>query len=205
MSPRFVPKLEGNESFPRQSRFLPTLAQFMPHNWGYQSECAEENQHDVERKEVQQPLDNGTTCNVILDYKDNTSADSDEALTPLKREPLRAETTYLSLSPSLGPRATRGDQIQGEERQPGSRVRNSVRDHLLSLCAASLHCSPLHQSHQTAPLPAPLPTVRVWPPVPLSTSPARALVGSRPPLPPDQWGRWLAWRARVWVLRHVDA
>ena len=82
MPPRFVPKSEGNESFPRRSCFHPTLAQFMPHNWGYQSECAEENQHDVERKAAQQARDNVTTCNVILDYKDTTSTNSDEALTP---------------------------------------------------------------------------------------------------------------------------
>jgi len=64
----------------------------MTHNWGYQSECPEENKHDVEEKEVQQAQDNITTCNVILDYKDTTSTDSDEALTPLEREVLQAET-----------------------------------------------------------------------------------------------------------------
>jgi len=65
----------------------------MPHNWGYQSECAEENQHDVERKAAQQARDNVTMCNVILDYKDTTSTDSDEALAPLEREVLRVEMT----------------------------------------------------------------------------------------------------------------
>jgi hypothetical protein len=32
--PRFVPKSEGNESFPRWGRTLPNLGQFFPHRWG---------------------------------------------------------------------------------------------------------------------------------------------------------------------------
>lgn len=45
------------------------------------------------KKEVQQPQDNVTMCNEILNYKYTTSTDSDEALTPLERESLRARTT----------------------------------------------------------------------------------------------------------------
>ncbi len=85
--PRFVPFLEGDESFPRWGRELPTLAQFLPKGW---------EQSSISTREAME-VDNSTStpniapCNVILTYNDSTSTGSDETFTGREREIFHAE------------------------------------------------------------------------------------------------------------------
>jgi hypothetical protein len=75
---RFVPMSEGDAQFPRHGRILPTLAQFMPQDWGQSSQSP-----TLEKEAAREE------CNVILQHGDNaSSASSDEGLTPLECETL---------------------------------------------------------------------------------------------------------------------
>jgi hypothetical protein len=55
MPPRFVPKSQGNESFPRRGRTLPTLGQFIPRNWGQQPEATNNEQQGKKEGTIPHP------------------------------------------------------------------------------------------------------------------------------------------------------
>lgn len=85
--PRFVPFSEGDESFPRWGRELPTLAQFLPKGWE-QSSISTREAMEVDNST---PTPNIAPCNVILTYNDSTSTGSDETFTGREREIFHAE------------------------------------------------------------------------------------------------------------------
>ena len=86
--PRFVPKSEGDESFPRPGRGLRTLAQFLPHGWDQGPTEGVEGVQDEARSSQAQ---NMASCNVVLDYKDVPSSESDDMFTPEEHEAFHAE------------------------------------------------------------------------------------------------------------------
>jgi hypothetical protein len=86
--PRFILKAEGDESFPRPNRTLPTLAQFMPQS--QERAHAKESTEGQEEASSSHPS-NIMSCNVVLDYKDTPSSDSDDMLTPEEQEVFHAE------------------------------------------------------------------------------------------------------------------
>jgi hypothetical protein len=89
MPPRFVPKSEGDESYPRPGRILPTLEQFMPRTWGRTTSSPEEKS----KESIPHSSPNKATCNVVLDYSSNTSVSSGDAVTPHERETLHAQSS----------------------------------------------------------------------------------------------------------------
>jgi hypothetical protein len=86
MPPRFVPKSQGNESFRRRGRTLPTLGQFIPRNWGQQPKAANNEQHGKKEGTILHPRSETAPCNVVLKYNDTTSSEADDALTPRERQ-----------------------------------------------------------------------------------------------------------------------
>jgi D-lyxose ketol-isomerase len=85
-----VPKSEGDAQFLLHGRILPTLAQFMPQDWGQSSQSS-----TLEKEATREK------CNVILQYGNNTSTtSSDEGLTTLKCETLRAKVASICEKPS---------------------------------------------------------------------------------------------------------
>jgi hypothetical protein len=80
-----MPMSEGDGQFPQPGQILPTLVQFMPQSWGQSSQSPALGKEDSREE-----------CNVILQYNDNTSStSSNEGLTPLECEVLRAEPTAM--------------------------------------------------------------------------------------------------------------
>jgi hypothetical protein len=94
MPPRFVPETEGDESFPRLGRPLPTLAHFMPRTWGQSPKITE-----VEPFEDVSPSSSrsNTSCNVVIQYDKSNSSSSDETILT----PEEVEAMYGG-PPSLG-------------------------------------------------------------------------------------------------------
>ena len=83
--PRFVPKFEGNEPFPRPRHTLPTLVQFLPKCWGQASPSKEDTSQEKTSSTT-------TTCNVILTHVNTTSSDSEELFTHEERQLLCSES-----------------------------------------------------------------------------------------------------------------
>ncbi|KAM0851210.1 hypothetical protein ACQ4PT_052579 [Festuca glaucescens] len=89
---RFVPRSEGDEAFPRRGRALPTLAQFMP-----KKKVPSDAMEEVQEEASSSQSSNIVSCNVILDYKDTPSSDSDGVLTPEEQEAFLAEDAMKNL------------------------------------------------------------------------------------------------------------
>lgn len=128
MPPRFVPRSEGDESFPRPRRIPPTLAQFMPRNWG---QLPKEVNSSSEKESSSSTPSHKAACNVILDYKDNTSTDSDEAVTPHEREAMRAEAELEKVLVKEVNMNLRGGKVLPERvylQRPGKEQAQPVKD-----------------------------------------------------------------------------
>ncbi|KAK1653685.1 hypothetical protein QYE76_071490 [Lolium multiflorum] len=89
---RFVPRSEGDEAFPRRGHVLPTLAQFMP-----KKKVPTDGTEEVQEEATSSQSSNVVSCNVILDYKDTPSSDSDGVLTPEEQEAFLAEDAMKNL------------------------------------------------------------------------------------------------------------
>jgi hypothetical protein len=93
MPPRFVPESEGDESFPRLRRPLPTLAQFMPRVW---RKCSEATEVEPSKNVSHPSSPTNTSCNVIIQYnKSNSSSSDDNVLTPEEIEAMYAGPPIL--------------------------------------------------------------------------------------------------------------
>ncbi|KAM0888475.1 hypothetical protein ACQ4PT_028304 [Festuca glaucescens] len=90
--PSFVPKSEGDESFPRRGRILPTLGQLLPPRWG-QASAKEEVQEEASSSQSS----NIESCNVVLDYSDTTNSESDDMFTTREHEVFHAEGSVKEL------------------------------------------------------------------------------------------------------------
>ena len=108
--PRFVPMSEGNESFPRPGRMLPTLEQFMP--CARVQVPAKGSEEDQGARSSQSS--NNESCNVILSYSDTPSSDSEDVFTPEEQEVFHAEDTKKDVQAEEVNMNLRGGKVLSE-------------------------------------------------------------------------------------------
>lgn len=88
MPPRFIPKSQGDESFPRVPHIRPTLGQFFPETLSMSRK--EENEKPT-CEEV--PSSHVATCNTIVTKGDEEDPELEVAATPEELESLKVETS----------------------------------------------------------------------------------------------------------------